>query len=70
MGDVDNLYLAGDALPWVSVIMPVYNAEMYLKEAIDSILGQVYRNIELIIIDDCSSDNSVKITALYNFLEK
>ena len=70
MGDVDNLYLAGDALPLVSVIMPVYNAEMYLKEAIDSILGQVYRNIELIIIDDCSSDNSVKITALYNFLEK
>lgn len=52
--------------PLVSVVMPVYNAEKYLTEAIDSILGQVYKNIELIIIDDCSSDNSVKIVESYS----
>lgn len=64
--EVDNFDLAGDDLPLVSIIMPVYNAEIYLKEAIDSILGQVYKNIELIIIDDCSSDNSVKIIKSYD----
>ena len=45
----------------VSVIMPVYNGEKYLKEAIFSILNQTYQNFELIIIDDGSTDNSIKI---------
>ena len=47
--------------PIVSVIMPVYNAEAYLKKAIESILFQTYQNIEFIIIDDCSVDDSKKI---------
>ena len=50
----------------VSVIMPVYNVEKYLKEAIDSILNQTYKNIELIIIDDCSTDGSKDIIKSYN----
>ena len=50
----------------VSVLMPVYNVDMYLKEAIDSILNQTYKNIELIIIDDCSTDNSRSIIESYN----
>ena len=50
----------------VSVIMPVYNVEKYLKEAIDSILNQTYENIELIIIDDCSTDGSKDIIKSYN----
>lgn len=41
--------------------MPVYNAEMYLQEAIDSILNQTLRELELIIIDDCSLDSTCSI---------
>ena len=44
----------------VSVIMSVYNAEDTLEESINSILEQSYKNIEFLIIDDCSTDNSKK----------
>ena len=42
--------------PLVSVAMTTYNGEKYLKEQIDSILNQSYKNIELVICDDCSKD--------------
>ena len=45
----------------VSVIMPVYNAEKYLSEAIESVLNQMYTNFELLLINDRSTDNSKKI---------
>jgi glycosyltransferase involved in cell wall biosynthesis len=51
--------------PKVSVIMPVYNAEHYIKTAIDSILEQSYKNIELIIINDCPTDSTMKIVRTY-----
>ncbi|GIW68018.1 MAG: hypothetical protein KatS3mg096_886 [Candidatus Parcubacteria bacterium] len=51
--------------PLVSVIMPVYNGEKYLREAIESILNQTYKNFEFIIVDDGSTDNSVKIIKEY-----
>lgn len=44
--------------PLVSVLLPVYNAAPYVKEAIESIAGQTYRHLELIIIDDGSTDGS------------
>lgn len=50
----------------VSVLMPVYNGEKYLREAIDSVLNQTYQDFELIIVDDGSTDNSVKIVKSYN----
>lgn len=47
--------------PLVSVIMPVYNAAPYLKQAIESILNQTYPNFELLICDDASTDGSVEV---------
>lgn len=48
----------------VSIVIPVYNAENYILDAINSILNQTYKNIEIICIDDCSTDSS------YNILSK
>lgn len=48
-----------------SVIMPVYNSEKYVSNAIESVLSQTYSNLELIIIDDCSTDNSICIINEY-----
>ena len=45
----------------VSVIMPTFNASKYLADSIESILGQTYTNLELLITDDCSSDNTRSI---------
>jgi glycosyltransferase involved in cell wall biosynthesis len=47
--------------PLISVVMPVYNSEAYLAEAIESILAQTYPQFEFIIIDDCSTDSSAEI---------
>ena len=44
----------------ISVIIPSYNHEKYIKECINSVLNQTYKNIEVIVEDDCSSDNSAK----------
>ncbi|NJL77159.1 MAG: glycosyltransferase family 2 protein [Saprospiraceae bacterium] len=52
-------------IPLVSVIMPVFNAAPYVKEAINSILHQTYSNVELIIIDDGSTDESLNIIQSY-----
>jgi len=52
-------------LPLISVIMPVYNSEEFLEEAIESILGQTYQNIELIVSYDKSIDSSLDILEKY-----
>ncbi len=50
----------------VSVIMPSYNSAKYIGEAVDSVLNQTYKNWELIIIDDCSTDSSLNVLEKYN----
>lgn len=50
----------------ISVVMPVYNGEAYLREAIDSILEQSFRDFEFIIINDCSNDGTEDIVLSYN----
>ena len=54
-----------DNSPMVSVILPNYNHVVYLKERIESILNQTYQNFELILLDDCSADNSCDILNAY-----
>ena len=49
----------------ITVIVPVYNADVYLEECLDSIIGQSYTNLEIILVNDGSTDNSQKICERY-----
>jgi len=53
------------AMPTVSIFMPVYNGQKYLAETVESILGQSYKNFELIITDDGSTDGTLEIARAY-----
>ena len=52
-------------MPLVSVIMPAYNASKYIEQAIESVLGQTMEDLELVIIDDCSTDNTYEKAKRY-----
>lgn len=52
-------------IPAISVIIPMYNAEKYIGECLDSILAQTFQDFEVIVVDDCSTDNSCAIVEKY-----
>ena len=52
-------------MPKVSVIVPNYNHAPYLEQRIESILNQTYQDFELILLDDCSTDNSLEVLSMY-----
>ncbi len=50
----------------VSVIIPVYNDEKYLRQCVDSVLAQTYSDLEIILVDDGSTDHTPEICEKYN----
>lgn len=54
----------------VSIIIPIYNTEKYLNECIDSVLKQTYKNLEILLINDGSTDNSLSICEKYSESDK
>ena len=60
-----NQFKTSDFSPAVSVIIPIYNAEQYIGECLDGLLAQTFQNFEIILVDDCSTDNSVAIIESY-----
>lgn len=52
-------------IPWLSIVIPIYNAAPYLKRCLDSILEQTYRDFEVILVDDGSTDASSRICSSY-----
>lgn len=51
--------------PKISVIIPVYNVEKYIKQCLDSVINQTYKNLEIIVVNDGTRDNSMKIVEKY-----
>ena len=50
----------------VSIIMPSWNTGKFIAESIQSVVNQTYENWELIIVDDCSTDNTDEVVAMFN----
>ena len=66
--NLENLHkrlIAKNFTSAISVIVPVYNAEKYLSKCLDSLINQTLKDIEIICIDDCSTDNSLQILNSY-----
>lgn len=53
----------------ISIVLPVYNGEKYLRESIDSVIAQTYQTWELLILDDCSTDHSAEIAKRYEKID-
>ena len=56
--------------PMISIVVPVYNSKVYLKQCLDSIIAQTYRNLEVLLIDDGSTDGSGEICDQYAAQDK
>ena len=62
---MDRGIMRGKEQPVLSIIVPVYNVEKYIRDCLDSILAQSFQEFEVILIDDGSSDQSGAICDLY-----
>ncbi len=63
---MDKLGVSGAALPLVSVILPTFNRAWSINQAVDSVLAQDYPALELIVVDDGSTDNTLELLEQYN----
>ena len=54
-----------EEMPKLSVVIPVYNGAKFISDALDSIFSQHYENIEVIVVDDCSTDNTIEVLQSY-----
>ena len=53
-------------MPFISIVIPVYNVEQYIKRTLESCINQTLNDIEIIVVDDCGNDNSIAIA--YDFV--
>ena len=53
-------------MPKVTIVLPTYNGSKYLRESIESVIDQTYKDWELVIVDDCSTDETLKIAGDYS----
>lgn len=65
-----KIKMTNDSSPLISIIVPVYNVEPYVSKCLESILRQTYQNIEIIIIDDGSTDGGSDICDAYAHKDK
>ena len=56
----------GEKMEKVSIIVPVFNVEQYLSKCLDSLINQTLHEIEIICVDDCSTDNTDEIVSKYD----
>lgn len=68
-GSVEHDFIDAENIK-VSVIMPAYNSSQYIQQSIDSVIKQTYQNWELIVVDDCSSDDTKEIIHKYADVDK
>ena len=52
-------------MPFFSIIIPVYNVQKYIARCLDSVVNQSFKDIEIIIVDDCGNDDSINIAKEY-----
>ena len=57
-----------EKIPLVSVIIPMYNAEKFIPQTLKSLLYQTMKDFEVVVVDDCSTDNSVEVVE--SFVDK